>query len=233
MTDAVDTRRSPGGERGSAEREPGAALGERLRKRRQERHISLRELARRLGISASLVSQIETGRLRPSVRTLYAIVSELGVSLDEVFAPDDEASAPLPEARPRTAAADSEGDDGGEGEADQDSGRIRIARGSRRRGIELQSGIRWERLAAWADPEVEFLYNIYGVGGASSAANALVRHNGREFGIVTSGQLHVTVGFDDYVLGPGDSISFESTIPHRLYNEGPDPVHAIWIVLMD
>ncbi|MEA2270940.1 MAG: Helix-turn-helix domain, partial [Solirubrobacteraceae bacterium] len=39
--------------------------------------MSLRELARRLGISPSAVSQIETGRARPSVTTLWAIVTEL------------------------------------------------------------------------------------------------------------------------------------------------------------
>ena len=47
--------------------------------------MSLRELARRLHVSASLVSQIETGKAQPSVRTLYAIVNELGLSLDEVL----------------------------------------------------------------------------------------------------------------------------------------------------
>jgi transcriptional regulator with XRE-family HTH domain len=231
MTDALHTRRTARTTQARALPGAGTALGERLRKRRLERRISLRELARRLGISASLVSQIETGRIQPSVRTLYAIVSELGVSLDEVFSPDDETLAPLPEARPKRARY--EAGRPVEGDTDPYAGRIRVVPATQRRAIELESGIRWERLAAWTDPEVEFLYNIYEVGGASSAANALVRHNGREYGIVTSGQLHVTVGFDEYVLGPGDSISFESSIPHRLYNTGPEPVHAVWIVLMD
>ena len=123
MADAVHTGRATRRRPGSAEREPGVALGERLRQRRLERRISLRELARRLGISASLVSQIETGRLQPSVRTLYAIVSELGVSLDEVFASaDDDASAPLPEARPRR-----HRDESRNGDTDPNAGRIRIA----------------------------------------------------------------------------------------------------------
>ena len=56
------------------------ALGERLREKRTERGLGLRELARRLDVSPSLVSQIETGKIQPSVRTLYAMVSELGVS---------------------------------------------------------------------------------------------------------------------------------------------------------
>ena len=41
----------------------------------------------------------------------------------------------------------------------------------------------------------------------------------------------VTVGFEDYVLEPGDSISFESSTPHRLHNDGEVAVHAIWVVL--
>src|SRR5665213_2413765 len=60
-------------------------VGAQLRERRFENGMSLRELARRLDVSPSLVSQIETGKIQPSVRTLYAIVSELGLSLDEIF----------------------------------------------------------------------------------------------------------------------------------------------------
>ena len=58
----------------------------RLRAEREHRGISLRELARRLDISPSAISQIETGRARPSVATLWAIVTELGMSLDDLFA---------------------------------------------------------------------------------------------------------------------------------------------------
>src|SRR5881628_2807252 len=60
-------------------------VGPRLRAHREQRQLSLRELARRLSISPSALSQIETGKSRPSVSTLYAIVSELGISLDELF----------------------------------------------------------------------------------------------------------------------------------------------------
>src|SRR5919204_2377276 len=60
-------------------------VGRRIREHREQSNLSLRELARRLGISPSAISQIETGKSRPSVSTLYAIVSELGMSLDELF----------------------------------------------------------------------------------------------------------------------------------------------------
>jgi quercetin dioxygenase-like cupin family protein len=69
------------------------------------------------------------------------------------------------------------------------------------------------------------------VGGASGPEDAFQRHQGHEWGYVVSGTLHVTIGFEDYVLGPGDSISIDSMVPHRLSNQGPEPVHGIWFVL--
>src|SRR5262245_41793169 len=60
-------------------------MGDRLRTARLARGLSVRGLAERLQVSASLISQVETGRARPSVNTLYAIATELGLSLDELL----------------------------------------------------------------------------------------------------------------------------------------------------
>src|SRR5207249_4792600 len=153
------------------------------------------ELARRLEVSPSLVSQIETGKIQPSVRTLYAIVSELGISFDELFAPPAGTEAGATTRTPATAKSKATG-----ASAAPPAPNGRVQRAHDRRAIELESGVRWERLTAWNDPDVEFLYATYEVGGASSPDGALVRHNGREFGTVISGRLGVTVGFEDYVL---------------------------------
>ena len=59
-------------------------VGQRLRSERERHGVSLRELARRLEISPSALSQIETGKNRPNVETLYMIVAELGLSLDDL-----------------------------------------------------------------------------------------------------------------------------------------------------
>src|ERR1700759_258486 len=75
-----DEGRSNGGREQLAE-----PVGEGLRKHRQEAGMSLRALAREVGVSPSLISQIEHGKATPSVATLYAIVSELEISLDELF----------------------------------------------------------------------------------------------------------------------------------------------------
>jgi len=184
-------------------------LGPRLREIRLARGIGLRELARRLDLSPSSISQIETGKIRPSVRTLYALASEFGVTVDEVLF--TEPSEPDGAAPKRTEPG------------------LAVQRGEDRPAIQLNSGVRWERLMFWSDEDVEFLEAAYAPGGASSE-DELVRHNGHEFGHILSGRLRVVVGFDEYVLEPGDSITFPSSTPHRLINDGPETVRAIWVV---
>ncbi len=186
-------------------------IGEKLRASRHERGLSLRELAERLGVSPSLISQIERGRANPSVSTLYQIVAELDVSLDELLFNDRRGA--------ETSGADEALTVGGP-----------VLSGKERKRIRLASGVIWERLTTVSEPGVEFLYVIYEVGGASSPEDAFQRHSGHEWGYVLSGTLQVTVGFRQYVLEPGDSLSLESTTPHRLANVGDTPVHAIWFV---
>ena len=92
--------------------------------------------------------------------------------------------------------------------------------------------MRWERLTPTAEQDADFLYVVYEVGGASSREGTHMRHMGREYGLVLSGRLRVTIGFDEeHELGPGDSIAFESSRPHRLENAGSEPVEAIWFVV--
>ena len=96
--------------------------------------------------------------------------------------------------------------------------------------IDLESGVRWERLTATPDPDTDFLYVVYEVGGSSSHGDGFIRHAGREYGLILSGTLEVTVGFDTFELGPGDSVSFDSSTPHRLRNTGSEPACGVWFV---
>jgi len=193
-----------------------SVLGPRLRAIRIRHGLSLRELARRVDLSPSSISQIETGKMQPSVRTLYALAAEFGVTMDEVLfdpAPPDGAAAAVSESSPAVA---------GPG--------LAVQHAAGRPTIALNSGVTWERLMFWADEDVEFIEATYAPGGASGPDDTLVRHSGHEFGHVLSGTLRVVVGFDEFVLVPGDSITFPSTTPHRLSNDGAEPVRAIWVV---
>ncbi|HEX5039396.1 MAG TPA: helix-turn-helix domain-containing protein [Candidatus Limnocylindria bacterium] len=190
---------------GRAARPDYPEIGEQLRARRQEVGWSLRDLAERLGVSPSLISQIERGRANPSVSTLYSIVQALDISLDELL---------FNERRP------TEPPIGGP-----------IQRSTERHRIRLASGVLWDRLTTVSEPGVEFLHVTYEVGGASSPEDAFQRHAGHEWGYVLSGTLTVTIAFRTYTLEPGDAVSLDSTTPHRLANLGDVPAHAIWFVL--
>jgi transcriptional regulator with XRE-family HTH domain len=195
-----------------------SVLGPRLRAIRLRHGLSLRELARRVDLSPSSISQIETGKMQPSVRTLYALVTEFGITVDEVLfehAPPSPDGA-SPSVSESSAAAAGPG--------------LAVQRAEERPIITLNSGVTWERLMFWADEDVEFIEATYPPGGASSPDDSLLRHSGHEFGYVLSGTLRIVVGFDEFVLGPGDSITFPSSTPHRLSNEGDEAVRAIWVV---
>jgi transcriptional regulator with XRE-family HTH domain len=211
--------------------EPGAAMRHRLRAERERRGLSLRKLAAEVGISASALSQIETGRSRPSVTTLYALVSALGLSLDALFA-DDGAARDGAAVAARGDAASVAGDDAwtaaGGGAAPGTF--IRRARG--RDSLEFTSGVRWEQLNAPGDP-VEVLWLTYEPGSASGRDGEFMRHAGREYGIVISGRLAVSIWFETYELSPGDAISFASTAPHHLRALGAEAAHAVWFLLPD
>lgn len=185
-------------------------IGDRLREERVRAGISQRELARRLGLSASMISQLESGMSKPSVGTLYAIVTELNLSLDRIirgedFTGDEPGPAVEPEVSPLVHPED-------------------------RQTIDLASGVRWEELSPTSEEGVDFLHATYEVGGASTPDHSLMRHHGREYGYVMTGVLGIQIGFQEYELQPGDSIAFDSTTPHRLWNKCDEPVHAIWFV---
>ena len=186
----------------------GAHIGSRLRVQRERQGLSLRELARRIGVSASLISQIERDKVNPSVSTLYALVRELGLTMGDLFAGDG--------AEPALGAS---------------SGNEPVVNANDRITIKLASGVTWERLTPASDPGVEFLNVVYDVGSESCPQDSLVTHGGKEYGVVLSGRLGVRIGFDEHELGPGDSISFESTTPHRLRNAGDEPVTGVWVVV--
>lgn len=207
---------------------PGVAyegLGARLRARRDEVGLSLRELARRVRLSASLISQIETGKVQPSVSTLYALVTELGGSFDQLLFGE----APLPAVQRDASSAGAP--------ADLLSTILTYPRGAAiqragdRKTIQLSAGVRWERLTRHSVPGAEFLLVVYEPGAESGPPTEHQRHSGREWCYVVSGTLHLVVGFDEHELRAGDAITYDATIPHRLVNRGTVPLEMIWFQL--
>ncbi|MET4704502.1 XRE family transcriptional regulator [Frigoribacterium sp. UYMn621] len=200
-------------------------VGHRLRLAREALGMSVRELSRRVDVSPGHVSQVERGLASFSVRALYTVANELGISMDSLF----ESISTPPEdlyllAEPQISQLD---------DLDVLKEAGIILRRADRPSLKLSDGPRWERLTAKPEASSEFLEVVYAPDPGAAPPTDLVRHIGREYGLVTSGVLNVQVGFERSALGTGDTIAFDSDVPHRFWNSSSDEVHAIWFVLDD
>lgn len=215
-------------------------IGEKLRIARLEQNMSLRELAEKAEVSASLLSQIENSRANPSVRSLYSIAAALSLPVDYFFSDNgnqetETAASASPISQMTSSHLRAMQDQGSldtiDPFADQQTSHAKgpVVCQNERATIELMGGVIWERLTPTTEENVEFLEISYAAGATSG--RAMSHHTGREFGLVLEGELTVELGFERYILYPGDSIAFDSTTPHRMTNTGQAPVRAIWVVL--
>ena len=195
-----------------------AGLGARLRVAREKKGMTVRGLARYVGVSPSLVSQIERSRVMPSMGTLYAIANELGLVVDDLFKGATPGATKGRERAP-------------EKESSFVDIQNPVLKSDQRKKISLADGVRWERLTPVSDKDLEFLIVVYNVGAESCPKDALIRHGGKEYAYLISGRLGIKISFEDFELGPGDSISFDAQMPHRLWTIGREPAVAVWVVL--
>jgi transcriptional regulator with XRE-family HTH domain len=226
-------------------------LGSRLRQARVRANLSLREMARQLGVSPSFLSQLENGKSQPSVATLYSLAQLLGVSMDRLFEiQEPPATAPQPGLTTEPTAGDHAAGPGTDGEGSDDTPVRRITIGSAIRAWERQpeehsrlsmtapghrtklvmdSGVIWEQLARKTD-HLDFMEITYPPGSSSTTDGRMLRHDDHEYGYLLEGELEVTLGFDVKVVRAGDAISFDSSIPHLFKNLGTTPARGIWVV---
>ncbi|WP_239160844.1 helix-turn-helix domain-containing protein [Virgisporangium ochraceum] len=195
------------------------AVGSRIRAARQAQGMSLRALAEKVGVSASMLSLIETGRSRSSIPTLYAIVEALDMSMNTLFTGDRE-GVPVPVAPVAVPAGRPPG-----------GSEMVVVRADHRRRIEMETGVVWEQLGHNDDDGVEFMLVTYPPGARSSDSGRYQRHNSLECAHVVQGELTCKVGFEEVTLHEGDSITFDSSRPHLLENNGTVAMRAVWLVL--
>jgi quercetin dioxygenase-like cupin family protein/DNA-binding XRE family transcriptional regulator len=203
-------------------------IGGRIREERLRRGVTVRGLARDVGVSASLISQIETDRKSPSVSTLYAITTALGISVEDLFVP---AGPDGWQGRNGNGSPGTHGLSVFESAPGDRTGTGPVVGPGKRQVLALDSGVTWELLGQLPRVHLEFLLITYQPGGSSSSSGLLMRHSGTECGYVLSGELVLTLGFDEHRLSAGDSVSFDSTTPHAYRNDGAQPVTGVWFVL--
>ncbi|SHL59833.1 cupin domain-containing protein [Roseibium suaedae] len=179
-------------------------LGARVREARKAKKMTLKAVAAEVGCSPSMLSKIETEQATPSLRTLHRIVAVLDTSIVHLFGAD-----PAPEGE-----------------------EISIIRASGRPSVRVRregggGAILLERLSP-TFPDLMLDANIHTLEpGAESGGD--IHHAGQEVGYVLQGTAELIVAGKTYVLGPGDSFYFASTLPHRYRNIDKGVTRILWV----
>lgn len=163
-------------------------LGSQLRKLRKSRGLTLQELSELAGLSKPNLSQIENNIVTPPISTLLKISSALGVHIGYFFK----------QATPDSNVVVVRRED-----------RYGVAKGPHITDI----GYQYEPLAY---PRVEKNMEPFIVHMEAREADDIVfnNHRGEEFLFVLDGRLEFICGETSVILREGDSIYFESSIPH-------------------
>lgn len=176
------------------------ALGLKIRELRTAAGLTLEDVAGAAGVSQSLVSQVERGIAQPSIGTLRGIAAALGVPMAALFLDDGEVTA-------------------NGAEQDATGRRVVVRAADRKRLHARRSGTIYELLTPDINRQVEFLWGEFEPGAsAPQEKDSWAAHTGEENVLVLDGVLVFTIDGKEFELGPGDSISFDCSVPHRADN---------------
>jgi len=200
----------------------GSEIGERIHQRRGELGLSLRELARRSGLSASFISQVERGKVNVSVDSLQRLAESLNIpilyflqkdGLKAAFTGPDGSKTPL-----EPTSHDS---------PYEYTPVVDIA--NRPRLTLPASGIAYELLTNDLNRKMEAIYERLQPGAAKLARP--LREPTEEFIYLLSGSLSVSLETGEHILHPGDTIYFEGRTLQRLAcaSQSED---AVWIAVI-
>lgn len=171
-------------------------LGGTLRRLRQERRLSGAELARRVQVSPSFISQVERGLTSPSVDVLWAMARALEVPIGAFFGDGDGAGGAPPPPR------------------------ARVVRRDQRKVLRFPGSPAYELLSPDLKGRLEVVWAEFAPGTVSPQEPYV--HEGEECLVVISGEMTYWVDGQEYVLGPGDSLYLQGNAPHRAMNRGSE-----------
>lgn len=166
-------------------------VGEKIKALRREKGMTLQEVAESTGFSAALISQIENHLISPPLGTLSRIARALGVEMGYFFGASREAEFTIVRSNERRP----------------------VSRVASKQGVKY--GYSYESLAfEQKNHHMEpFLVTLEP---ATTRDRNAYSHEGEEFIFVLEGKMEVVLGEHRDVLEPGDSIYFNSRIPHRV-----------------
>ncbi|WP_158815597.1 helix-turn-helix domain-containing protein [Methylocapsa sp. S129] len=175
-------------------------IGSEIRGLRKARAITLTELAAASGLSIGYLSLLERDRATPSIKALHAVSRALGVTISWFFEAND-----VPEDE-----------------------RDLVVRRARRRRLDYSAGVVDELLSPNLTGALELLSCRFPPG--ASSGEEPYTHSGEEAGVVLRGRLELWVDGRMVTLEAGDSFGFQSALPHRYRNPGPDEAEVIWAI---
>lgn len=175
-------------------------VGVNIKRYREEQEITLRTLATKLHVSASFLSQIETGKASPSVSTLKNIADALKTTVGSLI-----------------------------GETENAAAQPMVREKDRKSLKQLGRGIQLYLLTS-PDPNKQMEPLLFKLDKEASSGEASYRHFGQEFVMVLKGAMEITLNESKYVLKKGDSIYFNSSIPHFFRNIYKGTTEALWVV---
>ncbi len=170
-------------------------IGHKIKKFRELEEISIEDLASRSGLAQDYIQELEEGIMHPSLGPLLKISRALGTRLG-AFLDDTITQDPL-----IVRLEDRE----------EESSLLK--------GREKPAALRFFSLGKGkSDRRMEpFHIEIYP---ESAKDKALSSHEGEEFIVVVSGEVEIIYGQETHVLKPGDSIYYNSIVPHHVSSRG-------------
>lgn len=172
--------------------------GSAIRAARKQSGLTVEELARRAGVSAGLVSQLERGKGNPSLGNLDKLVRALGITLSSLFEPDGAVGGDASTIQPR---------------------HCEVVRAAERKKLALPNErIVYELLTPDLNRSLEVIRTVLEVGFDTS--DRPFQHQGEECAHVLTGRVEVTVGETTVVLERGDAVTYDASYPHWWRNLG-------------
>lgn len=166
----------------------GKTTGRRMRQIRKEQNISIVELAKQVGVSKSLISQVERGEILPSLSTLEKVAAALRIDITEFFKVEEP---------PRLAESD-----------------VVVRRNNRKVITIPNSSMVYQLLTPKLTQNLEFLIIEIPPGGDHTGEIETFKHDGEEYFLVLEGELQLRIGDEAYDLQAGDSGCFDSSHGH-------------------
>ena len=176
-------------------------FGDKLRTIREKKKLTLKEIANKIGVSESLISQIETNKVSPAIDTLLRIVDVLELDLEYLFSDFKR------------------------------SKKVNLVKYNDRNKIVLHDVV-YEQLSKTLGNDKEHQMEAYylEIKESGEKGSKEYGHKGRELGIIIEGEGEFTIGNKSFKLSKGDSISFDSDVPHVLKNTSNTKLKAYWII---